>query len=476
MLMKVKPMFKTNTNLRWPVYMLLVFCCCLVTGCAVPHKTSRPVVTPGMPSKFQFQPPTSDTVTIVWNTSFPSEILNQHIELFRNHNLELAAAKSRVKQAEAAYSATFGDLLPSLEGAFEFERARTKEGSGYKTEDQVGFSAALHWEVDVWGRLRYQRKAAALSVEEQRALRAQVELDMRCLLVETWLQYQSTFKMKQVLAAQYETNKEFLTLMELRLLMGQATALDVLRQRSRLIAIDRELPTVTLLNKQSANAYAVLLGQYPENFTLEEEQIPGLTSIPELSTPQQLLQDRPDLRAALYALQAADQEVAAAIANRLPQLSIDLSHSISGIDLASVGTNTISRFTAGLLAPIFQAGRLKAEHSRHKARASEALALLEQALLIAVVEVEDCLACEAACREECKLIDRQIVLAEVSVEKARIRYLGGNLSYLDVLDAIRELQALQQSEIVAQRSLLINRARLLKALGAEWSRYHETNK
>ena len=463
-------MFKINANLRWRVTMLIVCCCCLVTGCAVPHKASRLVAASNMPPEFQFQPPATDTSTILWNASFPSETLNQHIEILREHNLELAAAKSRVKQAEATYSATFGDLLPSLEGALEFERSRTKEGSGYVTEDQVGFSAAFHWEVDVWGRLRYHRKAAALSVEEQRALQAQVELDMRCLLVETWLQYQSTLQMEQLLAMQQETNREFLSLMELRLSIGHATALDVLRQRSRAVAIDRELPAVTALNHQSSNAYAVLLGYYPGDFTLAEEHIPDFKPLSEFSSPMKLLKNRPDLRAALYALQAADQEVAAAIANRFPQLSIDFSHSVSGVDFASVGTHAISQLTAGLLTPIFQAGRLKAEHSHQKAKADEALAILEQALLAAVAEVEDCLTREAAYREERKLLDHQIVLAEASVEKARMRYLGGDLSYLDVLDSVRELQALQQSEIVVQRSLLINRARLLKALGADWSR------
>jgi outer membrane protein TolC len=177
----------------------------------------------------------------------------------------------------------------------------------------------------------------------------------------------------------------------------------------------------------------------------------------------------------LCALQAADWEVATAVANRLPRLSIGLSHSTSGADPGLLGTNLITRFTSGLLAPIFDAGRLKAEQSRQQAEANEALAVLEQALRVAVTEVENCLDREVVLKDESILLDRQIMLAGGSVDKAKLRYLNGDQTYLAVLDAMRELQALERLKVIIELDLLINRAQLLKALGADWSRRHETN-
>jgi outer membrane protein TolC len=187
-----------------------------------------------------------------------------------------------------------------------------------------------------------------------------------------------------------------------------------------------------------------------------------------LTSPRRLLNDRPDLRAAFLALQAADQAVAAAIADRLPRLSIGFSYLESGNSLANLGETTLLSATAGLLAPVFDAGRLKAKVTQREAEASESLAVLEQAMLEAVREVEDALLSERTLFEEQRLIKKELLIAQDTVRTTRMRYLKGQENFLAVLLALNRLQNLQVDDLGLQEALLINRCRLLRAIGAKW--------
>jgi NodT family efflux transporter outer membrane factor (OMF) lipoprotein len=427
-----------------------------------------------MPTRFATTRPGAPEGVVFWGTSFPSQALARDTAALRRDNLELAAARMRVEQARQAYGVARSEQFPTLDGTAGFDRSRTKNAQGRTTVNVVDFGAALNWELDVWGRLRAQREASDLSIREQEALLDQVALDLQTLLVEAWIENRSARDLAEVLETQRQNNRKILELLEFRARQGQSTALDVLQQRGRLASVERLQPTTSAAGSRAGNAYAVLMGHYPGKVAPPEDACPVLAPLAALPTPQHLLANRPDLRAAHLALQAADSEVAAAIANRLPRLSIGLSHVVSGSDLGSVGDGSVQRFTVGLLAPVFAAGRLKAEEAQRRAEALELLALLEQALREAVREVEDALAQEQALFEESTLLQLEIAIAQESVEKAGLRYLNGSQPYLVVLDTLRGLQELQQEEIALQQALLVNRASLLKAIGADWSHRDET--
>jgi outer membrane protein TolC len=129
------------------------------------------------------------------------------------------------------------------------------------------------------------------------------------------------------------------------------------------------------------------------------------------------------------------------------------------------------RVAGGVLAPVFDAGRRKAKVAQRKAEACEALAVLEHAMRVAVREVEDAVVREGALFDEQCLLQKEIAIAMETVEKATLQYVNGQESFLAVLAALAKQQSLQQAEITLQQELLINRGRLLKALGTQWSRF-----
>jgi len=477
MKVKIKEKKKMDNVVRFTAKfpVMLLGCLLAISACTIIPVQDRGDIPARLPQQFAG----NGVITpgsIYWKQSFPSKCLQDDIETLLEANFELKAAFARVKQAAAAYGVSQSAFFPSLDARAGFDRSRIEEdkvGSSTITRNTIDFEAALQWELDIWGRVRARKKSASLSFEEQQALADQTALHLKTLLVESWITHHAAQRLEQILNEQREANVQLLNLIELHLAQGQGKALDVLQQRGHLIKIERAFPDVISRKNRAANAYAVLMGHLPDGSSLPEDEWPVLDRLSAITTPRNLLEDRPDLRAAFLALQAADQEVAAAIADRLPHLSIGLSYVASGSTFSAVGNGKVLRFTSNLLAPVFDAGRLKAMAAQRKAEAHQLLAVLEQTILEAVREVEDALVLEQTLFDEQILMEKEVATALDAVDRSRLCYINGQESFLTVLIMLAKLQTLQQESILLQQDLLINRARLLKALGAKWSEYDE---
>lgn len=436
------------------IHTLLLGCFLTISACALAPVQQHDNIPESLPGQFIGNREIPCTNRIYWNQSFPSESLQDDIQTLMEENFELEAARARVEQAAAAYGLARSDLFPSLDATSDVNRSRVKEdekNGSTTTGNSIAFGATLNWELDIWGRLKSREKAASLSLEEQQALADQTALDLRTMLVESWITHHAARKLEQVVMNQRKTNAQFLNLIELRLAHGQGNALDILQQRGRLVTAQRVLPVVVSRKQRAANAYAVLMGRLPDGINLPEDQWPSLERLSSLPPPRQMMVHRPDLKAAFLALQAADYEVAAAIADRLPRLSIEVSVVESGSSLSNIGDGSVLRFAGGLLAPVFDAGRLQAKAARRRAEAREALAVLEQAMRVAIREVEDAVIQELALFNEQLSLRDEISIAQESVEKSTWRNVNGQESFLSVLIGLAKLQTLQQNEIIMSK-------------------------
>ncbi|THB79170.1 MAG: TolC family protein [Desulfobulbaceae bacterium] len=413
-----------------------------------------------------------NTDEIYWNESFTSQELSKDIMTLLSQNHDLEAAQARVKQAAAVYGTSKAELLPqvNINGSIDQTRnsSNTLNGSD-KTVQKISFGGALSWEPDIWGRLQARKKAASLLLDEKQALSDQLSLNLQTLLVETWLNYQAARSLELVLHRQIRTNQQILKLIELRFTHGGGNYLDVLQQKSNLISLERALPGTLSAQRSTVNSYATLLGLYPGEQPIAGYIIPELQPLAAITSPRQLMANRPDLQAAFFALRAADHELAAAIRDRLPRLSIGLSYSESGTNLARIGDQTVFNFATGLLVPLIDAGRLQSKIDLQKAYAAERVAIFEQALINAIRDVENSLIQEKTLYEEYRLLKKELAAANATVREAELQYLNGQQTFLPVLLARAKFQTLQKTKILLKRDILINRGHLLKALGAKWS-------
>jgi len=205
------------------------------------------------------------------------------------------------------------------------------------------------------------------------------------------------------------------------------------------------------------------MGVAADNATL-----PDLPPQPATGVPAELIRRRPDLRAAELRLASASQEVAAAVADRFPALSLTARSEAWGDRVRSLFDNWLASIAANLTAPILDGGRRAAEVDRTRAAAAQALHAYGQAALEAFQEVEDALAKEHQQQAYLASVERQLDLAAKAAQETQNRYVKGADDYLRVLTAVQSLQRLQRTQLTAKCRLLGYRIDLYRALGGGW--------
>jgi NodT family efflux transporter outer membrane factor (OMF) lipoprotein len=387
-------------------------------------------------------------------------------------NLNLRAAFARHAQAEAIATSIGATRWPTADFQASASRARSPgpPPAGTMTDNRFSLTAAAAYELDLWGRLAANRKAASYDAA---AMRADVEAMAISLTAELTDAYFDVLHQREKLALldeQIATTEQFRELVMLRLSSGTATALDVNQQEQQLHALRAQRAGVEAQLATASQRMAVLVGQAPQtDRTGPATALPSLPAAPEAGLPASLLTRRPDLRAAMMRLEAADARIAVAAADRLPNFRLSASLFLQATSVTELIDDVFWSLTGNLIQPIFDGGRRKAELERTEAVAEERLYLYGQTLLQALFEVQSALVLEAQRQEVIDELAMQLERAELAIDLARERYRQGSLDYLRVLTTLQGLQQLQHSLLDARRLQLSHRVQLCRALGGGWT-------
>lgn len=425
-----------------------------------------------------------------WWTELGSPQLDGLVQEVLAENLELHQAWARLQQAQAGHVIARSAFFPSVraEAGANTSRQNFNFGDDFQTDIPMipgvpsfdfpenavvtGYplTLAASYEIDLWGRVRHSNRAA---IEEIALSREQVEAQAITLageVADTWFRLLEARERKTLLVAQLEVSQSYLELVEFRFERGLAQPSAIYQQRSQIAAQRRALPSVQLQQEQLEHRLALLLGRPPGEAILPSEtSLPTLPPLPAAGPPADLLHRRPDVRAAFRAVLAADHRVGVAIADRFPKLSLSASTGFQGRN-DSLFTNWIYTLSANLVAPLFEGGRRKAEVARTRAVLEERVAAYGQAVLRAVVEVEDALSEVAAADAVTEQLELELTAARATLESAQKDFLAGQVDYLAVLNAIRTLQAVQLDQLSNRSQIVAARVRLLRALGGSWTR------
>jgi multidrug efflux system outer membrane protein len=409
-----------------------------------------------------------------WQAFFPDPRLHGLIAAAIDNNRDLRIAVARVEEARAQYGIARADRLPSVDFATSRNAARTPaslsaNGQRYTAQRYDVNLAVTAFELDFWGRvasLNEVAKASYLATEEaQRAFRLSLVADVANAYF-TLLEMEERTALAQVTVA---TRAETRTLIDKRREVGVAGDLDYLAADG---AYQTALADFSSLDRQrvaAANALSLLVGSSIADLKVDGKLADrGLVGEISAGLPSEVLVRRPDVRAAEQQLIAANANIGAARAAFLPRISLTAafgtaSNALSGLFDAGSGAWS---FQPVLRLPLFDFGRTAANVDLAEARKVIAVATYEKTIQQAFREVADLL----IARDR---LAKQLVAQEAG-EKAQserlkivdARYQAGIASYLEVLDAQRELFTAQQNTIQTRRAGLSATAQLYKALGA----------
>lgn len=337
--------------------------------------------------------------------------------------------------------------------------------SQYQT--QYGAAMEMRWEADLWGRLgaasRAQAAEVAAAFDTYQALRL-------LLSIEVAQAYFDALEQRLQLALldeQLDSAQVFLELVELRFLQGDASAVDRLQQLGQVAGLEAEIPIAQSRLGLLENRLDVLLGAVPDGQPRTAGAVPeglGPGPLTPVGVPLNLLENRPDLRALRLQVLAADEDVAAAMADRLPRLTLTGALGVNDASSIDGGLTSLSA-AAALFQPLLDWGRRQAAVDAARAAVDEALAVYTQGYLQAIEEVETTLWQEARHRELIQALERRETIFRQTLEEARVRYSLGVTDYLPVLTALQDLQAIQRDVLEEQRVLLALRIQLYAAIG-----------
>jgi NodT family efflux transporter outer membrane factor (OMF) lipoprotein len=285
-----------------------------------------------------------------------------------------------------------------------------------------------------------------------------------------WIFIISQQMQKRLLEHQLRVNLTYLELIELRFRMSMVSALDVYQQKQVVEDIRAEIPLVEAEEQVLRHELALLLGKSPQaELKVRRVGLPEPIEIPATGLPADLLSSRPDLRRAGMRLQAAEWQVAAARANRLPAIRLTAGAQYGRGDIDVLFDNWLLSLAGNLTAPIFDGNRRAAEVDRRQALVDENLSAYRQAVLTAIKEVENALVNESKQREHIRGLEKVEAAARKALEEAGVRYRNGLTDYLPVLTQLLAVQRLER-DLIRQRTNLLNaRISLYRALGGTWT-------
>ena len=406
-----------------------------------------------------------------WWLAFDVDELDRLIRKGLGANYDLSVLKAKAAQALADVKSEKSNLGPlldySLEGEQSYSQSKTR-GQSVTRDHDSSYSASLDAEytLDLWGKSRAGVKArhleylAALQDLEDGAMTLSTDI------AGTWVDILSVRIRMDVLTRQIEANQLTLKLQELRFINGKATALDVSQQRQALAQVRSAMPLLEKEERQLVNAMGLYLGQTPGTpVAVAATQLPKTFLAPQPGIPADLLKNRADIRAARMRLDAAAQDVTAARADLLPELTLSASAAFSSGTFDLLFRNWVLSLGGALAGPLLDGGERRAEIERTRAVVQEEVNTYAKTVANAICEVEDALVAIDRQNAYIELLAQQLSAVRVTLQDARVQYLNGQSSYLNYLEAWASMESLERQLISEQATYVKERIALFKVTG-----------
>ncbi|HXB75372.1 MAG TPA: efflux transporter outer membrane subunit [Candidatus Acidoferrales bacterium] len=442
---------------------------------------SVPAAAPPTPPNAAAPDPAASLADTKWQDLFADPTLNQMVSTALANNFDLRIAAERVEQARQQLGITRANQYPFVDAQAGFTAARSSSigasgalvPAGTKLSDSyTSLGAALSWELDVWGRLRRLTEAARARYLASQEGRRDVAVSLVSDVMDGYFQLLEQDLELEISRKTQGIAKDSLNLVELRRQRGAASGLDVRQAEQLLYTASAQSAATERAIAQSEDLLSLLQGAAPavqaRGRKLEEIPIPAQMPA---GPPSVLLERRPDIREAEQSLVAANAEIGAARALYFPQLSLSAfagGQSRSLLELVSAPARVYS-VAPSALQSIFHAGQIRSQVRFSEAQQRELLIAYQRSIYTALREVSDALIGFDRLREQRSQEEQLVRTLEDTVRLSELRYKGGLDSYLQVLDAQRNLFNGQLTLAQLRLQERVSVVQLYRALGGGWS-------
>ena len=450
----------SKTLLAFPLLFLL-------SGCGIYNKYKLPSDTPIISDYAEALNLPVDSTELgykTWREVFTDPFLRNYIDKALQNNKDLNNARLNVEVAQAQLLGAKLSYFPSLALA---PNGGSASYDGSKLNWSYTLPLSLSWEIDAFGKILNRKRGAQMSVkmaeDYEQAVRSQIIASVANV-------YYSLVALNMQLDLSKKTAilwKEQVESMELMKQAGRVNEAAVVQTRANYYAILASIPDINLAIRQMNNTLSLLLNEYPQEWTVTNDQVFNVPSFATEGVPMYYLATRPDVHAAEMDFATAYYATNSARAAFYPSIVISAQGGFTNL-LGSAIVNPGKWFVqlaGSLTAPLFSRGQNIAGLKAAKAQQEQALNTFKYTVLNASAEVSDALMEYSSNDKKQALLDKEVIELQKSVEYTQELLTLGKATYLEVLTAQQGLLSAQLSSINSWHSKVAAVINLYQALG-----------
>jgi multidrug efflux system outer membrane protein len=425
-------------------------------------------------------PPDPQTVAdLKWFEVFQDKALQELIQAALAGNYDLREAVARIDQARANYGLTRSDQFPTVVASADIVTERRSRSGTVDIPEPIKQNRTfgsvllnlLTFELDIWGRLRKATKAAKADLLATEETRRAVITTLVSDVATAYFNLRELDFERDIAQRTLASREESLRLIRLRQARGVSTMLEVREAEELVYDAGAVIPALERAIEQTENFLSFLIGKNPQAIVRGNELTAHVfpPSVPP-GLPSDLIERRPDIRAAEQNLIAAEARIGVAKAAYFPRISLTGFLGFESAQLSNLfkPSRSVWAFVPQIAQPIFTGGRLKSGVRFSQAERDLFLVNYERTIQNAFREVSDSLVSYRKVKEE---RTQRELLVETLRDRSRLAYLrynGGVATLLDALDADRNLFDAERTLAQTRRDELLSVVQLYKALGGGW--------
>ncbi len=463
-----------------------------LAGCAVGPDYQRPEVdvpdtykeaslSPEAARQWKLAQPAEALARGDWWAIFKDPVLDKLESQAMLANQDLRVAAARVKQSRALRRNAESGLFPSLDAGFGPMRQRQSNAAQGLPDDAANSpqtlwraQAGISYEADLFGRIASNVDASTADAEQSVALFQSVRLALQADVAQAYFRIRRLDAEQDLYRRTVELRGKTLELVQGRYDEGEISELDLARAKAALSSASSQALGIERERAVAEHALATLLGKTPAQFSLAPNPLERMPVDIPAGLPSSLLERRPDIAAAERAMAAANARVGVAKAAFFPRLTLTGAFGYESSELGNLLEWSSRTFLLGplvgtvLTLPVFDGGRREAGLEKAKAVYEEDVATYRQTVLQAFREVEDGLSGLRILKDQTQVQDEAVLQASRAAELSQIQYREGSVSYLDVIDADRQVLVQQRASVALDGERAQTAVALIRAIGGGW--------
>lgn len=449
-------------------YTAIILSLIIASSCKIGSKYERPEMA-NMPNSFDSSISSdSSTADIGWSNLYTDPILQELIDKALDHNKDIQIATARIKEMEANKRISFSNLFPSLnyagEGKREFENYG---GDDKKFKPEYNANINVSWEIDIWGNLRWANDAGVAAYLQTLEAKRWLQLVIISQVAQSYFELQALDRELQIVNQTVKARQEGVRFAKLRFEGGLTSEMPYRQSLVELARTETLIPSLENDIALKKNDLLILVGEFPSgditrNEKFEKQQIPN--SLP-IELPSTLLQRRPDMIEAEQKLIEANAKVGIAYTDMFPKLKFSGRMGAENGELANFFKSPGWLINGLVTGPLFNMGRNKAKHKAAQAAYERGILEYEKKVFDVFQEVNNAIVSFNKVKEVRKTRSEHYASAQSYHNLANVQYVNGAVSYIDLLDAQRQLFDAEIALNKAHLNELLSVVKLYKALG-----------